>query len=61
MQKSISLPKHRISFLFKFNKKKSTEYHPLLIAAIFSNIKPFKGLVSKRNVIMKELNYPAKR
>lgn len=61
MQKSISLPKHRISFLFKLNKKKSTEYHPLLIAAIFSNIKPFKGLVSKRNVIMKGLNYPAKR
>ena len=61
MQKSISLPKHSISFLVKLNKKKSTEYHPLLIATIFSNIKPFKGLVSKRNVIMKGLNYPAKR
>lgn len=61
MQKSISLPKHSISFLFKLNKKKSTEYHPLLIATIFNNIKPFKGLVSKRNVIMKGLNYPAKR
>ena len=50
-----------MSFSVQIEEKKSTEYHPLLIATIFSNRKSFKGLVSKRNVIMKGLNYPAKR